>query len=160
KIYHRLPYTIRSTVATFRGLYLHSWRYGQETERLVQEAIEREAWSSHKWESWQQEQLTFLLHRAATRVPHYREHWAKRRHQGDKKSWQYLENWPILEKESLRQKPLAFVAEDCHPHKMFPDHTSGTTGKPLNLWVSKKSVRGWYSLFEARARKWYGVSRF
>ena len=42
---------------------------------------------------------------------------------------------------------------------MFPESTSGSTGTPLNLWQSRKTVQAWYALFEARWRRWYGVSR-
>jgi phenylacetate-CoA ligase len=42
---------------------------------------------------------------------------------------------------------------------MFHEHTSGTTGKPLDVWWTRKTVRAWYALFEARCRRWYGVSR-
>ena len=42
---------------------------------------------------------------------------------------------------------------------MFHDHTSGTTGKSLDLWLSRDTVQQWYALFEARCRHWNGVSR-
>ena len=42
---------------------------------------------------------------------------------------------------------------------MFCEHTSGTTGTPLTLWQSRETVRQWYALFEARWRRWYGLSR-
>jgi len=42
---------------------------------------------------------------------------------------------------------------------MFHEHTSGTTGKSLDLWWSRKTVVEWYALFEARCRLWYGISR-
>jgi phenylacetate-CoA ligase len=53
-----------------------------------------------------------------------------------------------------------FIAEDCNPKKMFEEHTSGTTGKPLTLWWSHQTVLNWYALFEARVRVWHDVSRF
>lgn len=157
--YHWLPPPMRSAVASLRGLYLRSWRYGPETERLVEEALDREHWSRERWKAWQEEQLAFVLNRAATRVPYYREQWAKRRRKGDHTSWEYLENWPILEKEALRENPTAFVADDCDVRRMFHEHTSGTTGKSLDLWWSRDTVRAWYALFEARCRRWYGVTR-
>ena len=40
KAYHSLPAPLRSVAATLRGMYLGYWRYGPETERLVQEALE------------------------------------------------------------------------------------------------------------------------
>jgi phenylacetate-CoA ligase len=159
QIYHALPPPLRSAAASLRGYCLRSWRYGPETERLVAEALERETWSRERWRSWQQEQLSRLLHRAATKVPYYRQIWEERRRRGDRSSWERLESWPILEKEAVRTNPLAFVADDCNVRRMYHEHTSGTTGKPLDLWWSREMVRAWYALFEARWRRWYGVSR-
>jgi len=160
QIYHRMPHQLRSIAATLRGAYLHSWRYGVETERLVAEAIEREQWSRERWKLWQAERLAFVLHRAATRVPYYRDQWTARRLRGDIRSFEQLENWPLLEKESIRKNPHAFVADDCQTRRMFHEYTSGTTGKPLDLWWSRQTVRAWYALFEARWRRWYGVTMF
>ena len=140
-------------------LYLRSWRYGRETDQLVQEALERESWSNNEWKNWQQKELAFLLHRAATRVPFYREMWSVRRRNGDNASWEYLENWPVLEKKSIRENPISFVADDCETRSMFESHTSGTTGTAIRLFWSRKNLRRWYALFEARCRLWYDVSR-
>lgn len=142
-----------------RGYYLNSWRYDSNTERLVEEALERDFWTEKQWQTWQENRLSLVLNRAATEVPYYREHWAKRRAGGDHASWEYLENWPILEKKFLRERAAEFVANDCDPGRMFRDHTSGTTGASLNLWASAETVKQWYALFEARCRRWHGISR-
>ncbi|MCP5303465.1 MAG: phenylacetate--CoA ligase family protein [Pseudomonadales bacterium] len=159
KFYHQLPPSARDIVASIRGYYLRSWRYGPETEHWATEAHEREYWSTEKWKAYREKRLASVLHRAATQVPYYRDQWAERRRQGDKASWDYLENWPILEKNVLRADALRFLADDCNPKKMFHEHTSGTTGKSLDLWWSWETVKRWYALFEARWRNWYGVSR-
>lgn len=159
RLYHALPPFLRPVAATARGAYLRWWRYGRETERLVAEALERESWSQERWTAWQQERLAHILDRAATRVPYYRELWVRRRSGGDKSPWDRLENWPILEKKVLRENPRAFLADDCDERSMFAEHTSGTTGTPLSLWASRDTTRQWYALFEARCRRWYGVSR-
>jgi len=158
-IYHRLPPTARSAVASLRGYYLTWWRYDKHTAKLVDEALERDSWSEQQWTDWRSSRLEHLLERAARKVPFYREQWQRRRRRGDRASWSYLENWPILEKESLRSNPLSFVADDCRLSKMFREHTSGTTGTSLDLWFSRESVRQWYALFEARCRHWYGLTR-
>jgi phenylacetate-CoA ligase len=142
-----------------RGLYLRTWRYGAKTERLVEEALQRDYWSPERWQAWREQQLAYVLHRAATRVPYYREQWAARRRRGDHASWEVLTNWPILEHEPVCAHPAAFVADQCNVNRMFRDHTSGSSGSPLTLWLSRATVRQWYALFEARARGWYGVSR-
>ena len=159
KLYHHAPYPLRVLAASARGYYLRRWRYGPETDQVIDEALEREYWSPQKWNSWQKERLAYMLHRSATKVPFYSEHWSARRRRGDKVSWEYLENWPILRKESVRERPHAFVADDCDIQRMFPDHTSGTTGKPLHLWLNRKTVREWYGINEARVKMWNGVSR-
>ena len=157
--YHRLPPSARAAAAGLRGLYLRHWRYGSDTERLVEEAIARESWTDDQWGAWRRDRLAFVLHRAATRVPYYRDQWAARRRAGDDAPWDVLENWPILEKHALRTAPRRFVADDCDPSRMFHEHTSGTTGTSLDLWWSRRTVREWYALFDARWRRWYGVSR-
>ncbi len=159
RLYHRLPAPARSVAATLRGLYLRWWRYGPETDRLAEAALEREHWSAERWAAWGHERLAFVLHRAATRVPYYRAWWQERRRRGDFASWEHLENWPILEKEPLREHPEAFVADDCDIRRMFREQTSGTTGKPLRLWNTRDTVRGLFALSDARTFRWYGVSR-
>ena len=158
RLYHMMPGPFRSAVATVHGYRLRRWRYGPELERLVEEALERETWTQARWKAWQEERLAYILHRAATHVPYYREQWMARRRRGDRSSWENLENWPILDKEPLRSDPHAFLADDCDPRSMYQEYTSGTTGKPLRLWWSRDTVRNWYALFEARWRRWYGVS--
>ena len=158
--YHHLPPSLRSLAGSLNGLRLRHWRYGPETERLIEEANERDSWSQERWKTWQEEKLVYVLNRAATQVPYYREQWAARRRHGDKPSWERLENWPILRKETLQENAKAFIADDCSVRRMYYDHTSGTTGTPLELWLSRAAIRGWFALFEARARRWNGVSRY
>lgn len=158
-LYGSLPPRLQSAAASIRGLQLRSWRYGPETDRLVAEAGERENWDERRWEAFREESLALLLHRAATRVPYYRDLWSARRRAGNRASWELLANWPILEKDALRRAPQAFVADDVDPRRMFRDHTSGTTGSPLTLLFSRETVRRWYALFERRVRNWNGINR-
>lgn len=159
KLYHRLPYPMRALAATLYGYSLHRWRYSRETDRFIERALERESWSNKEWQAWQEERLAYILHRAATKVPFYQELWAARRRNGDRVSWEVLGNWPILKKESLRLHGQAFVADDCDIHKMYIDSTSGTTGKPVRIWLSRETTQQWYALWDARTRSWNGVSR-
>jgi phenylacetate-CoA ligase len=159
RLYHRLPPPARSVAATLRGWYLRWSRYGRETPRLVEEARERERWTAAQWHAWREERLGYVLHRAATRVPYYRAQWAQRRRQGDRSSWELLDNWPILDNDRIRENPVAFIADDCNPRWMFNEHTSGTTGKPLVLWRTHRTMRSLYALSLERTRAWHGVSR-
>lgn len=157
-LYHKLPTPLRSIVASIRGFELRSWRYTKETERLVEEALHRDYWSEGEWREWQEKRIALLLRRAIQDVPYYRDQWAERRRRGDRASPEYLENWPVLHKEDIRRQPKAFLADGCNVSKMFHEHTSGTTGTPLDIWFSRKTVCSWYSVFEARWRRWNGIT--
>ena len=156
-LYHRLPGPLRSAAATLRGAYLRHWRYGAASEHLVSEALERDTWSPDRLRAWRDERLAAVLHRAATRVPYYREYWADRRRRGDTASWEVLEHWPLVEKDALRAAPQAFVADDRDPRKMFHEQTSGTTGLPLHIWRTRETVTALYALATARTRRWHDI---
>lgn len=158
-LYHRLPASSRTIVASLRGYYLGWWRYDKQTERIVEAALERDYWTENQWNEWRQDRLSLVLNRAVKMVPYYRDSWSKRRRDGDRSSHDYLENWPVLEKQTLRDHAQEFVADDCQPKKMFHDHTSGTTGTSLDLWSTRETVKYWYALSEARWRRWYGITR-
>src|SRR5690606_40769215 len=49
------------------------------------------------------------------------------------------------------------VADDCNIRRMFHEQTSGTTGKPLDIWRMRGTVEGLYALAAARAEEWYGL---
>lgn len=153
-LYHKLPSPLRSAVASSRGFYLRWWRYDKDSESLVEEALERDYWSAEQWDSWRSDALANVLERAATRTPYYSNIW-----RGDDSSWKLLDNWPIVEKAALRADGKRFVADDCNISRMFNDHTSGTTGTALDIWLTRDTVRRWYAVLEARCRRWYGVSR-
>ncbi|PKN92343.1 MAG: hypothetical protein CVU44_14480 [Chloroflexi bacterium HGW-Chloroflexi-6] len=157
-IYHKLPYHLKVVSASVWGFYLRWWRYGTQTERLIEEILERDTWNAEKWASWHEERLAYILNRAATQVPYYRKYWSKLRQKGDRSSYEILANWPVLMKENIRQNPKSFIADDCNTRYMFEDHTGGTTGTPLNIYQSKETVQLWYAMYEARIRRWHQVS--
>jgi len=145
-------------MATVHGFTLRRQRYGAESRRLMMESVDRERWPIERWREWRAARLKYVLTRAATQVPYYREHWEERRRLGDHASWEVLANWPLLEKSVLRQHPRRFLADDCRRRPLIPEHTSGTTGTPLNLWRSRETIQTLYALSEVRERRWYGVS--
>lgn len=157
RLYHGLPGPARSAVATLRGLYLRYWRTGPDTDELAAHALAREGWSAAQWTAWRAERLARLLHRAATRVPYYRAHWEARRARGDRSSWERLEHWPVLEKETVRRTPHAFLADDCVPRRMFHEQTSGTTGTALDIWRSRPTVQALYAIARVRTLRWHGI---
>ena len=158
-VYQGMPPGMRNAATSAYGWYLRWSRYGRDTERLVQLALQRDAWTPDQWRDFQDRRLVVLLERAATQVPYYRLHWQQRRAAGDDSNWADLANWPILEKDVVRREPRSFVAEDARTGRMIGTTTSGTSGTPITTWRSRPTMIAWYALAEARWRRWYGVDR-
>ena len=156
---HRLPAPARHLVASAYGLTLLRQRYGPDARERVAEILERDHWSPSRWKTWMENRLAWILHRAATQVPYYRELWGKRRQRGDRTSFEYLENWPVLAKEEIRRHAEAFLVEGFPPRRMLHDRTGGTTGTPLRVWLTRETNRTLYALYEARVRFWNGLTR-
>lgn len=158
RIYHALPYGLKCLAASYHGHHLQRWRYGADTQQLVAEAHERERWPETRFQSWRAKQLADMLDHAATRVPFYRDYWSTKCTDKHAKPWLHLSNWPVLTKEAVRKDPHRFLADGIDPRTLFADHTSGTTGTPLHIWLDKHAVHAWYAVYEARIRNWWGVS--
>ena len=153
RLYHTLPTPLQTLAATTRGLYLRAWRYGAQSDALIRSAQERERWSADQWQQWQKQRLAALLDHAARTVPYYRQHWQKRFASGDRSSPSELANWPVLEKEVLRAMPHKFLADGTQVRHLYHEHTSGTTGKPVDLYRPAATVRQLYALSELRERR-------
>lgn len=134
------------------------WRYNRESPVLIEAAAVREQWSFSQWKIYQENQLEKLLHRAYHNIPFYRNHWSQRRQKGDTSSYTDLANWPVIDKQVVRENTLGFLADDCNPKKMYHEHTGGTSGSPLNVYWSKETTLQYYAIFERRNRNWNGVT--
>jgi phenylacetate-CoA ligase len=151
-----MPSWLRHCVASARGYQLNRLRFGPHTDQLVAEMLANDRKPLAELQRVQQERLAALLAKAVRTVPYYRNFFAQADETRDPSR---LSDWPILEKDTLRHRPREFLAQGCDPAKMVEEHSSGTTGKPIHLWIARETVRRHYALFEARLRLWYGVSR-
>jgi phenylacetate-CoA ligase len=158
RLYQQIPF-LRPFFAGAYGFHLRQLRYGGDTERLTAAALERDYWSTAQWERWSREQLTRLLHHAATTVPYYVRLWQERKRRGDRSSWDLIDNWPILEKDDIRRNFKDLRSVVARSSRSVIETTSGTTGNPVQFVLTRDAIRGWYALCEARFRRWNNVTR-
>lgn len=159
-LYERAPHPVKQTLAGLRGRRLRRLRYPAGSEALTQAALARDAFDAGQWERWQQRRLGFVLDRAARLVPHYRELWAAQGvAPGESGIPASLEQWPTLSKEFVRHDPRSFVADDRPRRRLHTVGTSGTSGTPLVVYRSRDDAARHYAIYEARVRRWNGVSR-
>lgn len=153
-VFARSPYPLKVLAVGTRGLVLRRQRYGRGAEARVADVLARDHWSADTWLAWQDERLARVLAHAAGHVGFYRTWFAG--HPGLDPS--ELSAWPVVTKRDLQRSPADFVADDA-PGRRLEDHTSGTSGTPLTVISSRAGLRSWFALYEARARRWHGVSR-
>ncbi|MCB1004565.1 MAG: phenylacetate--CoA ligase family protein [Acidimicrobiales bacterium] len=153
-LYRHLPVSWRGAAASAQGLRLRAWRYGPGAEALVEVVLARDRWSEDRWRTWLAGREAAVLAHAAAHVPRHRRWFAEHpdRDPGD------LGEWPVLTKAEAGAEPSALLADDA-PRRRYRDQTSGTSGTPLPVWTSRRDLRAFFALHEARTRRWHGVSR-
>lgn len=156
RLYHRMPYGVKCLAASAASLRLKRFRYGDGSDALVAQALERDAWDAAQWSDWQQAQLATFLPRAARGVPAYRGDMGQR----PDADLARLSSWPILSKHQLRADSRAYVVAPARwKGGLLIIRTSGTSGSPLTVWWTRSTAERWYALYEARIRRWNGVTR-
>ena len=139
-------------MASVKGAYLKNIRYDSITPQRIEKFLERESWSKKKWQEWVDSQLNETLYNAWKYVPFYQKYWST-----SEKSYQNLKNWPIITKQKINESPDLFIDTRYKKSKLYHDHTSGTTGTPLDIYLDYDSVKEQYALFEARVKKKFDI---
>ena len=151
-LYNYSPYFFKCIMASTQGAYLEHLRYDSTTPKRIEGYLERECWSGEEWKSWKDSSLEKLLYNAKKYVPFYQQYWATRG-----KTYEDLKNWPIITKKTINENPDLFVDQRFEKAKLYHDHTSGTTGTPLDIYLDHDSVKEQYALFEARVKLKYNL---
>lgn len=138
------------------GLYWHWARFGGEYRKYESAYRARENYSANEWSAYQKRLVKELLALCLAEVPYYREAWGDAILAAAKEG--ELGGIPILEKDSLRVKPQAFLRQDVKPFPKFVFHTSGTTGTPIQSYYTLPELRRSMAIRESRSANWAGVS--
>lgn len=159
-IYRKLPVPLQNVAVSAFGVYWNRVRFSGKFKSEVEAFHNRERWSREQWRQYQEKTLQKLLILAFTRVPYYKETWRGLltipQLQNFKLSdLQYL---PPLEKQAIRDDPLAFLVDGKPQKKHMIQHTSGSTGTPIAVyWLSEELQRS-LALRESRSCGFAGVS--
>ncbi len=155
-VYSQLPVWTQHLVVSAYGMYWYWLRFGDGYARYVEEYRNRERFCSRDWRGWQEGRLRELLGSAARKVPFYKRIWGKA--EKAVATAGRLQELPLLEKESVRREPEAFLREDLRPWRRLVFHTSGTTGTPIATIWTVQEIRSSLAVREARSARWAGVS--
>ena len=130
-----LPLPIRQKVNYIRGYIPPRFSYGKVFWDTYNFLNESQWWSKSKLEEYQMLELGKLLSHAYETVPYYREVFDERMIKPkDIKGVDDLKKLPYLTKDIFKKNFDRLIACNVNRSNLLAEHTSGTTGKPLQFY--------------------------
>lgn len=155
KVYFSVPWHIRLVGVNFFEFY-HSWlsfksRQYKEWSKIL---LSSEKWDQEKLKSYQTRHFIKIINYAYRNVRFYRELFDREKIDvSSVKSLADLRKLPIIDKEQIRDNPTVFSNSGSY----IIEHTSGTTGKPLTIRVSKEAyLLSLAAAYHGRRYRWAG----
>lgn len=125
------------------------WKYYQQLRESCKLSLE-------EIEKIQSNRLCALIEHAYENVPYYRNTFEEARIKPDDiKSSADLTKLPILTKSDVRANFNDLIARNLPKEKLVPYSTGGSTGEPLQFYVTEES-QAWGAAAQYRAYEWYG----
>lgn len=158
-LYYLLPVWAQSLALSVYGAKLwherYAGRHSKYYERLQREEFLTKEDVQQLIDSLFLEQLSI----AFQTVPFYR-HFSKKNSIdiGEFSGVSDIAQLPIITKEMIQHSPSEFVSVNYHTEKLININTSGTSGKPLHIFIDRDSRRRAYSFFSL-SKKWAGVEK-
>jgi phenylacetate-CoA ligase len=140
-LYPHLPIPLQNFACSWYGRKEAKIRLGEEFESHLSHLLESESWSRETIQAYQDEKVRDLIRYAYEYVPFYRDRMQQRKLKPeDFRGVSDLPKLPLLTKEDVRsnRKKLLSTASPSSPLQLR--HTSGTTGKSLELYVSRSAI--------------------
>lgn len=156
-IYSHLPARLRDLAATWYGIKTYPTRHGPHFHEYLAHLKQNERLPDEELEKIQLRKLKLLVRHACDNVPYYRDLFrGQDLDPGDIGSLADLARIPLLSKESVRTNQVGLLTEGARRDRMVCVHTSGTTGKPLDLFQSRDLFQEEYAFWWFH-RSWAGI---
>lgn len=140
-VYARLPIPLQQAACSLEGWRIRRHRYGDRFALLLREAEERLTWPEERLLEYRDLRYRMFVEMAARTVPYYQA---------------AASGQPLLEKDTVRENPLAFRSLTLRPAELRPVHTSGTTGSGLRFWATSEALQEQWAVWW-RYRRWHGL---
>lgn len=152
-VYDKSPVFLQNLAVSAYGFIREQKRFGGDYKKHLRQVLDSEFCSGEEVREYQREKLAALFAAAKTSV-HYRA-LIESMEKETNDPFEMLKMFPVLEKDSLRGKESDFYTDEAkHSYSL---HTSGSTGTPLNVKMSKSDFRLRMALLEREKRR-FGVT--
>ncbi|MDX1828171.1 MAG: hypothetical protein R3342_01375 [Lutibacter sp.] len=159
-IYKISPVILQNLYISLYGAYWKNRRYGGCFLQKIEEYKLHEAYSEKEWENYQEIELRNLLKYTFKNVPFYQQKYSDEGFKlNDFENFKLadLKSLPILEKEDLRKYGKNLLLSKSKDKGKFYS-SSGSTGTPIEVYLSKKMHQSWSALYEVRVRNWANLN--
>lgn len=157
-IYNILPAYMQNIVCSVQGTILKRLRYNDLFNDLLDQLNVSQWKDEAQIKSYKENELEKILNTCYKYVPYYGLTFNK---VGvtpkDFKSLEDIQKFPILEKEDVRNNWKQLVNCNYPKKQLFHSHTSGSTGKALDFYLTNESIPFQWAVWW-RFRERYGIS--
>lgn len=158
EIYNHLPKSLQNVMVSIYGAKLYHERYMGSHKKYRDILLKNQWLSADQIVDNQNRALKSLIRHAYENVPYYRDILKSRGlHYDDFRTVDDLKKLPILQKDTVRKHFNDLIVKNRKHEKYIKLNTSGTTGKPLNIFVDIDSRRKEYA-FITRSHAWAGLT--
>ncbi|MGO9302551.1 MAG: phenylacetate--CoA ligase family protein [Candidatus Korobacteraceae bacterium] len=140
-LYPHLPVLLQNAACCWYGWREARVRLGRDFDNRFGWLQNSEKWTRGDIEAYQDEKLRELIRYAYGNVPFYREKMGELKlTPDDVRSVDDLPKMPILTKEDVRAHFQKLLSVEVRKSMLIHRHTSGTTGKSLDVYVSPAAI--------------------
>ena len=148
KLYYSLPIWAQDIAVSVYGIKLFYERYGGIHKQYFERLQQTEFFSKNNMDEIVDRLFIKTIRHAASNVPFYRKLIEKKKvNINEFNSIADIVKLPIVSKQMLQEKPQDFMASNFKKRQLLVTNTSGTSGKPLNIFIDKDSRHRAYAFF-------------
>lgn len=160
KIYYKLPIFLQDFAFSLYGFYLSKKTYNTYFFDHLEELKDMEWWSAEKIADYQNKKIHQIVNHAYETVPFYKK-WYDELGVDVREinSISDLNKLPILTKKLAKENQKDLISSDYDRKSLHRGLTSGTTGTPLNVYLSKRGLAfQWAIWWRHKARFGLGIN--
>lgn len=148
-IYLKSPAFIQNVALSLYGLKLNRIRYGGNYQKYVSAIEEHINLTPEQIKSIVLFNLKRIVTDAFNDVPYYRKSYAELGiNINDISCLSDIQLLPLIDKDSIRRSPDDFISEKYRGKKLMALHTTGSTGKPLNISCNEAARQMNFAFFD------------
>src|SRR5215469_4591556 len=156
-LYPHLPISLQNVACSWYGRKEAKIRLGRSFEKHLARLLESEKWSRTEIRAYQDERVRELIRYAYDHVPFHRDRMRERKLTPvDIRTVDDLAKLPVLTKEEVRNNRDRLLSIKARSIDLHLRHTSGTTGKALELYVNRSAIAMQWAIWW-RHRMRFGV---